>query len=239
MRRRAALGTPLVAWMAAGGTRAAGVACRADAGSTPVRVVELYTSEGCSSCPPADRWLSALKGRAGVVALAFHVDYWDGLGWPDRFASREFTARQRALAAAAGRNVVYTPQVLVDGADWRGWPALPGATPVRAPALQLERDGERVVASVGPSEAAAAGYWAWLEDGHASRVRAGENAGETLHHDHVVRRLEAVGTWPARTPRRPEWRPPPKDPKATAGRAAFVVTDAATGRPIQALTLAC
>src|SRR5688500_7557906 len=76
--------------------------CVARSTATPPTVIELYTSEGCSSCPPADRWLSKLKGRPAVLALAFHVNYWDRLGWPDRFASAEGTARQHQLARLAG-----------------------------------------------------------------------------------------------------------------------------------------
>ena len=94
--------------------------CQAISGERRTPVIELYTSEGCSSCPPADRWLSQWGSQPEVIALAFHVDYWDRLGWPDRFASAEATARQHALAQAAGRVQVYTPQVIVDGADWRG-----------------------------------------------------------------------------------------------------------------------
>ena len=98
---------------------AAGPVCKAGSGATAPVVVELYTSEGCSSCPPADRWLSTLKGRPDVLALAFHVDYWDRLGWPDRFATAEGTARQWALARRDGSPQVYTPQVRVNGRDAR------------------------------------------------------------------------------------------------------------------------
>jgi hypothetical protein len=73
--------------------------CSASSAATPPAVVELYTSEGCSSCPPADRWLSALKGRSDVIALAFHVNYWDKLGWPDRFANAAATGRERPCSA--------------------------------------------------------------------------------------------------------------------------------------------
>ena len=84
-------------------------------------MVELYTSEGCNSCPPADRWLSTLKADPAVVALAFHVDYWDRLGWKDRFASAAFTARQAAQQATNGARFSYTPQVVVDGRDRNDW----------------------------------------------------------------------------------------------------------------------
>ncbi len=84
-------------------------------------LVELYTSEGCSSCPPADRWLSQLKGQDDVVALAFHVDYWDRLGWKDRFASAEHTQRQAQQQRSNGARFSYTPQVVVNGRDRPSW----------------------------------------------------------------------------------------------------------------------
>lgn len=216
--------------------------CRAQSGAVPPTVVELYTSEGCSSCPPADRWLSSLRGRDDVLALAFHVTYWDRLGWPDRFGAATHTTRQYELAQRAGSRQVYTPQVVVDGADWRRWPQLPGARPATAaPSLKLERQGERVVATVGPTpgtDTPLAGYWAVLEDRHTSRVTAGENSGETLRHDHVVRLYEPVAGWAAAagaTPSLMVSRGVAEHPR----RVAFVVTDARSGRPLQALALAC
>ena len=88
--------------------------CRAESNERAPTIVELYTSEGCSSCPPADRWLSTLKGRPDVLALSFHVTYWDRLGWPDRFANPEFTERQYQAAQRQGSAQVYTPQVMVN-----------------------------------------------------------------------------------------------------------------------------
>lgn len=235
----ATLAAPL---LASAQTPAPPATCRAQSGVVPPTVVELYTSEGCSSCPPADRWLSTLRGRGDVLALAFHVTYWDRLGWPDRFGAAEHTARQYELAQRAGSRQVYTPQVVVDGADWRRWPALPAARPTAtAPALSLERQGDRVVATVAPAGPAAtrlAGYWAVLEDRHVSRVTAGENSGETLRHDHVVRLLQPVAAWAAvsgATPSLTVSRGVAEHPR----RVAFVVTDAASGRPVQALALAC
>jgi hypothetical protein len=218
--------------------------CQARSGPVPPTVVELYTSEGCSSCPPADRWLSTLRGRDDVLALAFHVTYWDRLGWPDRFAAASHTARQYELAQRAGARQVYTPQVVAGGQDWRRWPALPGpaAAPTPAPALQLERQGDRVTVAVAPLPAAAtarlAGYWAVLEDRHASRVTAGENAGETLRHDHVVRLYQPVPAWAAAAGAAQTLQVSsgvPEHPR----RVAFVVTEATSGRPLQALALAC
>src|SRR5476651_2604058 len=91
-------------------------------GPNRVSLVELYTSEGCSSCPPAERWIAARKNDAGLwrdfVPVAFHVDYWNRLGWPDRFSTREFTQRQYTQAAAWGTGSVYTPCFVRDGAEW-------------------------------------------------------------------------------------------------------------------------
>jgi hypothetical protein len=212
--------------------------CSADSGARVPRVVELYTSEGCSSCPPADRWLSGLRSRPDVVALAFHVDYWDRLGWVDRYADPAWTRRQQAVAARGGVPFVYTPQVLLDGRDYRGWPALPAAERQASVALTLSREGDAYVARVTRLDGAPpalAGYWAVTEDGLVSEIRAGENRGATLSHDAVVReRVEVprVGADGLRfTPRAP----------AAAGRrhVVFVVTEPDSGRPLQALSLDC
>lgn len=222
--------------------------CEARSGAVPPAVVELYTSEGCSSCPPADRWLSTLKGRPGVVALAFHVNYWDYLGWPDRFATAATTERQRQLQRASGARYVYTPQITLNGRDWPRWPGeLPPLAAATAPALTLQREDGQFTATVAAAPPAAsqrqlAGYWAVLEDGHRSAVRAGENAGVTLAHDHVVRLYQPVAPWPANESRR--WsltllEPAPTGPGAPARRVVFVVTDGAGERPLQALELAC
>lgn len=214
--------------------------CRATSAAVPPTVVELYTSEGCSSCPPADQWLSTLKGRSDVLPLAFHVTYWDRLGWTDRYGLAEATARQYELARLAGQRGVYTPQVVAGGRDWRIWPKLPDAAKGTPPVVTLQRDGDRVRASIAPWAAAPrlAGYWAVTEDAHVSRVSAGENAGETLKHDHVVRLYRPLAAWSAAQPQQAELtvtRGVPEHPR----RVVFVVTDAETQRPLQALALAC
>ena len=220
---------------------AADAQCSARSGASTPLVVELYTSEGCSSCPPADRWLSTLKGRGDVVALAFHVDYWDRLGWKDRFASADWTRRQSAVGAHSGAGFSYTPQVLVNGRDYRRWPALPAAGSAPVVDVQLERDGAGYVAQVTPrpgnAPRALAGYWAVTEDGHRTQVRSGENAGAALSHDAVVRELlplAAIGQSALRfTPRDASVAP------GTTRRVQFVVTDPASGAPLQALGLGC
>jgi hypothetical protein len=213
-------------------------ACEVSSGLTAPVVVELYTSEGCDSCPPADRWLSSLRGRAGVVALAFHVDYWDRLGWVDRFASAAHTQRQQQRQRTSGARFIYTPQVIANGIDWRRWPdALPAQVPSTV-ALVLSRRGSQLQAQVTPtpqSPAELSGYWAVVEHGQVSRVGAGENRGATLHHDHVVRAYQAVGAWHG--PRVLAWEASPAP--ANERTVVFVVEDAVTGRPLQAASLAC
>jgi hypothetical protein len=228
--------------LACGAAGAASAAvCEARSTAVAPTVVELYTSEGCSSCPPADRWLSTLKGRADVLPLAFHVTYWDRLGWPDRFATPEGTARQHELARLAGSNSVYTPQVVAGGRDWRDWPQLPKPAPASGVNVTLARNADIVTATVASSPAGTArlaAYWAVLEDGHQSKVRAGENAGETLKHDHVVRLYQPVPAWAAADGGKAVLqvsRGAIENPR----RVVFVVTDAATRKPLQAVALAC
>lgn len=223
--------------------------CMARSAPAAAMVVELYTSEGCSSCPPADRWLSAVSRSDEVIALAFHVDYWDRLGWKDRFASPAFTQRQLEQRSVNGARFAYTPQVVVDGRDLPGWRRMnglnrrPSASPV---SIELLRVDGALRATVRTADAAApparlSGYWAVTESGHRSVVKAGENDGATLHHDHVVRELRPLPAWPADAARPASFTlPRPADPEpGVRRRIVFVVTDAGTGRPVQAVSLAC
>lgn len=195
--------TILMSLLLAGGSATA--ECRA-IGAGPVAVVELYTSEGCNSCPPADRWLSGLGRSAAplrIVPLALHVPYWDYIGWQDRFASPRFEERQRRAARQSGSGVVYTPQVMVNGRDFRGWntdrfdAALKtlAAQPASASlTLAITPGREAILTGQGPPGAST--ILALVEDGLSNQVRAGENAGRRLEHDHVVRdwlELGAVG----------------------------------------------
>jgi hypothetical protein len=168
-------------------------------------VLELYTSEGCSSCPPADRWLSgAVRQHAqdNVVPLGFHVDYWDYIGWKDEFARAAYSQRQREVAAWARTRVIYTPQVVLNGRDYRGWSdsalkrdlARLKSQPARADLrIQLETAGDALLAKVDASVANAADrggaalYLALTQNNLVTPVKAGENSGVTLHHDNVVR----------------------------------------------------
>jgi hypothetical protein len=226
-----------------GAAEAAALQCAASSTVQPPAVVELYTSEGCSSCPPADRWASALKGRSDVLVLAFHVNYWDRLGWPDRFATDATTDRQHLLQRAMAAPYVYTPQVVHNGRDLRRWSdAVLSRLPPTPVAISLKRDGTRVHARVdAPPRTPLAGYWALLEDGHASRVKAGENAGTTLAHDHVVTLYRPQAAWSTQAGGSDTWSldlgtlPASRLPR----RVAFVVTDSSGARPLQALTLDC
>ena len=230
---------------AAGAARADG--CSAASPRTVVPVVELYTSEGCNSCPPADRWLSALKAGPDLVALAFHVDYWDRLGWKDRFGSPTFTQRQASQQASNGARFSYTPQVVVDGHDRKDWPSLRLASAPRPPALvdvSLAHEGVGFVAKVTPAAGAPrrlAAYWAVTEQAHVTAVRAGENEGATLRHDFVVRDYATVPAWSVRAGAAETLRFAPRGrPDAAHPRSVnLVVVDAASGRPVQALKLAC
>lgn len=217
-------------------------ACEAVSRPQLTPVLELYTSEGCSSCPPADRWLSGLKDAAAqgrVVAQAFHVGYWDSLGWVDRFALAANTARQRQLAAASGVSSIYTPQLVRNGRDWRDYAsALAVRSEAAKASIRLVAKGGHVEASVEPADQALAwaAYWTVTEHGHASRVKAGENAGEDLRHDFVVRQYVTTATF--RGPQSLQLRPVAPD-KAAARQVNLVVFDPATLRPLQALSLAC
>ncbi len=209
-------------------------------------VVELYTSEGCSSCPPADRWLSALKGRTDLVALSFHVDYWDRLGWRDRFSSPAHSQRQAQLLRTNGAPYVYTPQVVVDGRDQPRWSNL-ALTTTRAPATvqaSLQRNATGYRAELRPlpgAPARIAGYWALTEDGHASTVKAGENQGAHLAHDFVVREYAPITAWDARdaSVQRLQFSPSRPADAAHPRRMNLVLVDADSGRVLQALALNC
>lgn len=229
------------------GPAAASAACVAKSGERRAVLLELYTSEGCDSCPPADRRLSRLKDRADlagrVVPLAFHVDYWDRLGWTDRFASPDYSRRQYDMAGRALSRAVYTPQFLRNGRDWRG-PGDPVDAAVEAPAtttISLEFDSAAGAPLAVEARFAALkpGAEAWLavyENNLESRVLAGENGGKVLRHDYVVRRLlgplspDADGrlSLSRRIVPAPDWK------RTDLGVAAFV-QDRASGEILQAL----
>jgi hypothetical protein len=232
----------------------AGGECKAASGARSVAVIELYTSEGCDSCPPADKWLAGLKlDPASAVALAFHVDYWDRLGWQDRFASASYTRRQYEQASRQRDSVVYTPQVLLQGRDLPNWrdgtrsAAAMAAINARAAKASIELSAQRadpgtVVVDLrvrvpdSRDVAHAVVGVALTQDGLASDVKAGENAGKRLAHEHVVRVWEGnlalgVGGELKRSLRLPL--------PADRGPATIVALaeNAATGEVLQALAL--
>jgi hypothetical protein len=169
-------------------------------------VVELFTSEGCSSCPPADEFVEELAQRQFVLPLSFHVDYWDYIGWKDRFADPIFTARQRAYAAAQGTSMVYTPQMIVAGAiDVVGSDrkavekALKTAyTRNTMYRIQVARDPQGRVVVEFPDAQIGVPATVWLvtyQKSGESKVGAGENSGRKLMTYNVVRSLQKVGMW--------------------------------------------
>ena len=246
-RRALSLALAGIAAIVSHGTARAAEACTVASTRQVAPVVELYTSEGCNSCPPADRWLSKLKTDPAVVALAFHVDYWDRLGWKDRFASPAFTARQASQQASNGARFSYTPQVVVDGRDRTDWSRATVPTPTRPAAavdVVVAHQGDRFVATVTPATGAPqrlAAYWAVTEQGHVTAVKAGENEGVTLHHDFVVRDYEPVVAWAARSGAAATLTFKPATPADAAHPRSvnLVVVDAASGRPVQAVKVAC
>jgi hypothetical protein len=171
-----------------------------ESAETPATLIELFSSEGCSSCPPAETWISALKTRPdlwkSVVPVVFHVDYWDNLGWPDRFASRAYTERQRRYASAGRIESIYTPGFVVNGLEWRGWfdhQPLPAAKSANVGKLRVTlRDRghvDIVFTPVGAVPKSAQVELALLGGGLASDVRSGENSGRRLMHDFVALHL--------------------------------------------------
>jgi hypothetical protein len=249
-RRRASLFATIAFGAAAAAiavvsTATSAATCSAQSGARVPVVVELYTSEGCSSCPPADRWLTGLKDREGVVTLAFHVDYWDSLGWKDRFAQPLFTQRQNASRRTTGARFAYTPQVIVDGRDAPDWPGLPASSlagkSAATVALTLEHDASGLALTVFPQPGAPArlgGYVAVVDDGLQTRVGAGENRGETLKQDGVVREL-LPWTANAGASTTLHFNSTARLESGAARRWVAVATDGEFGRPVQAVTLAC
>jgi hypothetical protein len=170
-----------------------------ESGDTQCSLIELFTSEGCSSCPPAEKWLGALKSSSDLwkraVPVAFHVDYWDHLGWRDRFAKPEFTARQQRYAAAWGGDSVYTPGFVVNGKEWRAWFGGSGmpTTSTKVGVLRVSAsDDGKVSATFAPDTAQSrplALNVALLGNDLESDVKRGENSGRKLRHDFVVLQL--------------------------------------------------
>lgn len=225
--------------------------CHAVSGERRVPLLELYTSEGCDSCPPTDKWLSELPQRGfgtdRVVALSFHVDYWDYIGWRDPYAQARFSERQRSANARNGARQIYTPQLMLNGRDFRG-----GRNNIAGLLDEVSRGPAkaaiRLSAAPGPSQLDVSGAWSatdadtarlgqgWLalyENRLATEVRAGENRGKRLEHDFVVRDLAGpfpVGEFRHTFPLDARWN------RGQLAVAAFAL-DARSGGTLQALAL--
>jgi hypothetical protein len=177
------------------------------AAPAPKAVVELFTSQGCSSCPPADEFLRELAGREDILALTFPVDYWDYLGWKDTLAQAAFTSRQRAYASARGDKQVYTPQVVVNGtspcigsdrSEIEAVMAQPaGKDPMLPVAISINERGAAVTVEVGlGSRAHHAGVWLLpVAKAREVAIGRGENKGRTVTYANVVRGMVKLGEW--------------------------------------------
>lgn len=232
--------------------------CSAASGPDTIALLELFTSEGCDSCPPADRWLAQLPQRgyppSRLIALAFHVDYWNYLGWNDPYARAEFSARQRDAGHRHRSRQIYTPQLLLDGMDYRR-SLLRDDAEARITAINKRRPGAQirlaveasqqrqflnatVAISTSESMRTAQAFIAIYENNLASAVTSGENRGRRLRHEFVVREL--YGPFAPDTSGRlvihQELRTETGWKKADLHLALFV-QDAASGATLQALHL--
>lgn len=187
-----------LATLLAGSTGCTTKQAHAAAPSSPV-VVELFTSEGCSSCPPADRVLADVGARPNVIALGFHVDYWDSLGWKDPFSTSAWTDRQRVYASAEDTHGLYTPQMIVDGhesfvgSDHEHAGSAIAATerkPKATVSLALGAKSLRVTYGALPTRAASDVVVVVVAPHEVVDVRAGENSGRRLEHSAVVEQLK-------------------------------------------------
>ena len=173
----------------------------------PLTVVELFTSQGCSSCPPADAFLGELAKRDDLLALSVHVDYWDYIGWKDVFASPKNTMRQRRYAQKLGLRYVYTPQMVIQGAfDSTGSDRAKVLRKI-AEAKKLDRlavkirhagDGLRITVPAGDPRDQAAVWLAVFDRRHEIEIKRGENSGRILRYHNVVRGMTQIGTWTGR-----------------------------------------
>lgn len=206
------------------------------AGADPV-VVELFTSQGCSSCPPADALLSQLAKDDGVIALALHVDYWDYLGWEDAFALPSHTERQRAYARAAGERMIYTPQMIIAGKDHVvGYrpkevarliafhAAMPDAVEVK---VMPRENGRVAIAADGPAQGDLVVQVVGYEPRGTVRIERGENAGRRIDYVNIVTGIEVVAQWDGTAPLMLEVTPP-------AATHSVVLVQKAMGGPIVA-----
>ncbi len=222
----------------------AGGTIRFESAATQTNLLELFSSEGCSSCPPADAWLASLRAHPALwktfVPIEFHVDYWNRLGWTDRFSKETFTARQQQYGREWGNGNVYTPGFVLSGSEWRA-----SGSDTRYANANTSNVGVLAASQTAPTKffviyrptVAGAGwkvYGALLGNGLTSEVHSGENNGKTLHHEFVVLSLNtqtmdnASGEYSAVV----ELKAPQTD-KAKSYSAAFWVTNGHDQKPVQ------
>lgn len=204
---------------------------------TPL-VVELFTAQGCESCPEANRMMAALAERDRVIALTFPVDYWDYLGWRDTFAKPEFTARQRAYVARLGLKEIYTPEVVVNGRRQAAGvdsdeieELIDGEAARRStlqrPSILVLKGGRRISVGDGSPFSEPADVWLIRYDSQKRevRVRGGDNEGELVPHHNVVREIQHLGPWNGRSRAYPL-------PSPTSGQRTVILVQGAKGGPI-------
>lgn len=245
--------TCFAALMLSSASHALAATCSATSGAHRVALLELYTSEGCDSCPPADRWVSALPSRGltveRVVTLAYHVDYWNHLGWKDPFAQARFTERQRFANARIGNRTIYTPQLMLDSKDYRRGvrdtfdqdiAGINRQQPGADIALSMTTANGIVETSarVTPRQqnASVSGFLALTENRLSNQVTAGENRGRRLQHDFVVRELAGPFALNARGSIAHTFRLAPSWKTRDLSVVAFLQT-AGTGEVLQAVAL--
>jgi hypothetical protein len=187
------------------------LAAAAQVQAEPVVVVELYTSQGCSSCPPADEFVAMLASDPRILPLALHVDYWDYIGWADLFAQAKFTDRQRAYARAIGSRTIYTPQLIIGGADRiEGFSPKETAQLLRAhldagPSVKLTvtRDGDHLVIRAEANPPLSEPVRVQLvryKPSQTVTIERGENAGKTITYSNIVTSWERLDDWSGREP---------------------------------------
>ena len=230
--------------------------CSAKSGTATVPLLELYTSEGCSSCPPADKWISGIKA-GNVTPLAFHVDYWDYIGWKDKFSKAEYSDRQRKGAAFAGAGFVYTPQFVMNGRDFKGWDnsrlneaveknqklasranlSLDAVTEANG-AITLKTSAQitKPIEAKNSDAKSVDVFVAIYENKLVSKINAGENSGRELKHDYVVRdffgayQISNQNEFSKNFTLKPEW-------KGRDAGAVIFVQNSQTGEILQSLAL--
>ena len=187
------------------------LAAVAPVGAEPVVIVELYTSQGCSSCPPADEFVAMLASDPRILPLALHVDYWDYIGWADKFAQGKFTDRQRAYAKAVGSRTIYTPQLIIGGQDRiegfspeetadRLREHLASGSTIR---LTVTREGDQLVIRAEadpPLDAPVRVQLVRYKPQETVNIERGENAGKTVTYHNIVTSWEGLGNWRGRQP---------------------------------------